>query len=64
VDPFGTLRRALWIGGGQWPTRPPSPAASHSVKPATDPDPETVWVDPTPEEMAAQTLAAFPIRRA
>ncbi|MEV0702078.1 hypothetical protein AB0I53_29770 [Saccharopolyspora sp. NPDC050389] len=27
-----------------------------------EPDPDTVWVHPTPEEMADQTLAGFPIR--
>ena len=27
-----------------------------------EPDPDAVWVDPTPEEMAATTLAGFPAR--
>lgn len=31
-------------------------------QPHTDPHPDSVWVDPTSEEMAAQTLADFPIR--
>lgn len=89
-DPFGTLRLALWIGGGQWAGKSTiarllavrygltayhydyHDARAHNDRrlarrvalgePATDPDPETVWVDPTPEEMAAQTLATFPIR--
>ncbi|MFD6068567.1 hypothetical protein [Amycolatopsis lurida] len=30
--------------------------------PAADPDPETVWVDTTPERMAADTIAGFPSR--
>ncbi|KFU76082.1 hypothetical protein BB31_38285 [Amycolatopsis lurida NRRL 2430] len=30
--------------------------------PAADPDPETVWVDTTPERMAADTIADFPLR--
>jgi hypothetical protein len=31
-------------------------------EPATRPDPDTVWVHTTPEEMAAETLAGFPTR--
>jgi hypothetical protein len=31
-------------------------------QPHADPEPESEWVDPTPEEMAARTLAGFPIR--
>lgn len=31
-------------------------------EPATEPDPDSVWVHPTPEDMAAKTLAGFPIR--
>lgn len=31
-------------------------------QPPTDPHPDSVWVDITPEEMAAETLAGFPIR--
>lgn len=31
-------------------------------EPVADPDLDNVWVYPTPEEMAAQTLAGFPIR--
>ncbi|AUI57535.1 hypothetical protein [Amycolatopsis sp. BJA-103] len=31
-------------------------------EPAADPDPDTVWVDTTPERMAADTLAGFPVR--
>ncbi|RSN63129.1 hypothetical protein DMH01_11000 [Amycolatopsis sp. WAC 04182] len=30
--------------------------------PAADPDPETVWVDTTPERMATDTIAGFPLR--
>lgn len=31
-------------------------------EPTTDPDPDMVWVDTSPQEMAAETLAGFPIR--
>jgi hypothetical protein len=31
-------------------------------EPTAEPDPDTMWVHPTPEEMAAETLAGFPIR--
>ncbi|TLS42151.1 hypothetical protein FE633_32560 [Streptomyces montanus] len=31
-------------------------------EPATEPDPDKVWVHPTPEEMATETLAGFPVR--
>jgi 2-phosphoglycerate kinase len=31
-------------------------------EPPTDPEPDDVWVNPTPEAMAAQTLASFPTR--
>jgi hypothetical protein len=31
-------------------------------EPHEDPHPDAVWVDPTPEEMAASTLAGFPVR--
>ncbi|WP_062213870.1 hypothetical protein [Streptomyces sp. NBRC 109706] len=89
-DPFGTLRRALWIGGGQWAGKSTvarllaerygvtayhydyHDARGHDDRriarrislgePATGPDPDTVWVHGTPEEMAAETLAGFPIR--
>jgi len=89
-DPFGTLHRALWIGGGQWAGKSSVArllAARHGVtayhydyhdarahqdrriarrvglgEPADDPAPDSVWVDTTPEQMAAETLAGFPIR--
>jgi hypothetical protein len=89
-DPDDTLRRALWIGGGQWAGKSTVArllAVRHGVTayhydyhdarghndrriadrvargaPAADPDPEAVWVRPTPEEMAAATLAGFPQR--
>lgn len=89
-DPFGTLRQALWIGGGQWAGKSTvarllavrygvtayhydyHDARAHNDRrlarrvargePAAEPDPDSVWVDPSPEEMAAQTLAGFPIR--
>lgn len=89
-DPFGTLRRALWIGGGQWAGKSTvarllavryglaayhydyHDARGHNDRriarrvalgqPHAEPDPDSVWVDPTPEEMAAQTLAGFAIR--
>ncbi|OLZ48603.1 hypothetical protein [Amycolatopsis keratiniphila] len=38
---------------------------AHRVRngsPAEDPDPDTVWVEPTPERMAADTIAGFPLR--
>ncbi|MFI7690609.1 hypothetical protein ACIBQ6_16160 [Nonomuraea sp. NPDC049655] len=31
-------------------------------EPTADPDPETVWVNTTPQEMADETLAGFPAR--
>ncbi|TPQ21003.1 hypothetical protein FGD71_018020 [Streptomyces sporangiiformans] len=31
-------------------------------EPATEPHPDKVWVHPTPEEMATETLAGFPVR--
>jgi hypothetical protein len=31
-------------------------------EPPEDPDPDAVWVRPTPDEMAARTLAGFPVR--
>lgn len=31
-------------------------------EPVTDPTPDQVWLDRSPEEMAAETLAGFPIR--
>lgn len=89
-DPYGTLRRALWIGGGQWAGKSTVArllAVQHGLtayhydyhdarahndrriarrvalgEPAADPDPDTVWVHTSPEEMAAQTLSGFPIR--
>jgi hypothetical protein len=89
-DPFGTLRRTLWIGGGQWAGKSTvarllavrygltayhydyHDARAHNDRriarrvglgePTAEPDPDTVWVHPTPEEMAAETLAGFPIR--
>lgn len=89
-DPFGTLRQALWICGGQWAGKSTvsrllarrhgitvyhydfHDARAHQDRrvarrvlnglPAADPDPETVWVDTTPERMAADTIAGFPLR--
>jgi hypothetical protein len=89
-DPFGTLRRTLWIGGGQWAGKSTVArilAARHGVtayhydyhdarghddrriaarvrlgQPPTPPDPDSVWVHPSPEAMAAETLAGFPTR--
>ncbi|MEU5877886.1 hypothetical protein [Spirillospora sp. NPDC047279] len=89
-DPFGTLGRLLWIGGGQWAGKSTvarlltdrygltayhydhHDARGHNDRriarqvklghsPA-DPDPETIWVNTTPEDMAAETLVGFPIR--
>ncbi|MEU8132316.1 hypothetical protein [Streptodolium elevatio] len=89
-DPFGTLRNALWIGGGQWAGKSTvarllavrygvtvyqydyHDARGHNDRriarrvalgePAAEPDPDTVWVDTTPEQMAATTLEGFPER--
>jgi hypothetical protein len=89
-DPFGTLGRTLWIGGGQWAGKSTvarllaqrygvtayhydyqDARAHHDRRIASrvrgggsvaDPDPEEVWVRPTPETMAAETLAGFPAR--
>ncbi|NUR89342.1 MAG: hypothetical protein HOY71_35105 [Nonomuraea sp.] len=89
-DPFGTLRRALWIGGGQWAGKSTvarllahrygvtvyhydfHDARAHNDRriarrvalgeQVTDPDPDETWVRPTPEQMAATTLAGFPER--
>jgi hypothetical protein len=89
-DPFGTLHRALWIGGGQWAGKSTVArllAVRHGLtayhydyhdarghndrriarrvalgEPHADPPPDSVWVDPTPEQMCAQTLAGFPVR--
>ncbi|PRX97721.1 hypothetical protein [Allonocardiopsis opalescens] len=89
-DPFGTLRRALWIGGGQWAGKSTAARAlagrygvtvyhydfhdarahddrrvAHRVRAGRSPagpDPEDVWVRTAPEEMAAETLAGFPVR--
>ncbi|MFF7250947.1 hypothetical protein ACFZBU_44620 [Embleya sp. NPDC008237] len=89
-DPFGTLRRALWIGGGQWAGKSTVArllAVRHCVtvyhydhhdarahndrriarrvrrgEPPAETDPDKVWVHPTPEEMATETLAGFPDR--
>jgi hypothetical protein len=89
-DPLGTLRNALWIGGGQWAGK--SSVArilalrygltayhydyhdarghddrriAHRIRhgePPFGPDPEQAWVHTPPEQMAADTLASFPIR--
>jgi 2-phosphoglycerate kinase len=89
-DPFGTLRRALWIGGGQWAGKSTVAdllARRHGLtayhydyhdarghedrrvarrvrlgEPPAGPDPEAVWVTPTPRRMAAETIAGFPVR--
>ncbi|MEV7552487.1 hypothetical protein AB0N89_22990 [Amycolatopsis sp. NPDC089917] len=90
VDPFGTLKQALWICGGQWAGKSTvarllahrhgitvyhydfHDARAHQDRrvarrvrdglPAADPEPDTVWVDTTPERMAAGTIAGFPAR--
>lgn len=89
-DPFGTLRQALWIGGGQWAGKSTVArilAVRHGVtayhydyhdarghndrriaarirlgQPPNPPDLDNVWVHPSPEAMAAETLAGFPAR--
>ncbi|AIG78251.1 Hypothetical protein AJAP_27020 [Amycolatopsis japonica] len=90
VDPFGTLKQALWICGGQWAGKSTvsrllahrhgitvyhydfhdarahqDRRIAHRVRngsPVEDPDSETVWVETTPERMAADTIAGFPTR--
>ncbi|MEU9689888.1 hypothetical protein [Amycolatopsis japonica] len=90
LDPFGTLKQALWICGGQWAGKSTvsrllahrygitvyhydfhdarahqDRRIAHRVRngaPVEDPDPEAVWVDTTPERMAADTIAGFPTR--
>ncbi|OXM44400.1 hypothetical protein [Amycolatopsis alba] len=90
ADPFGTLKQALWICGGQWAGKSTvsrllahrhgitvyhydfHDARAHQDRrvahrvgnglPAADPDPDTVWVDTTPDRMAADTIAGFPAR--
>lgn len=89
-DPFGTLRNALWIGGGQWAGKSTvarilavrygltayhydyhDARAHHDRRlarrvtlgePLADPDPDDVWVNTTPQTMAAETLASFAVR--
>jgi len=90
LDPFGTIKQALWICGGQGAGKSTvsrllayrhgitvyhydvhdarahqDRRVAHRVRngsPTTDPDPDRVWVDPTPERMAADTIAGFPVR--
>jgi hypothetical protein len=89
-DPFGTLRRVLWISGGQWAGKSTvarllalrygltayhydyHDARGHNDRriarrvkigqPPADPDPDQTWVNTTPEDMATETLADFPVR--
>jgi hypothetical protein len=89
-DPFGTLRDALRIGGGQWAGKSTvarilarryglgayhydyHDARGHDDRriarrvrlgePAHGPDPDGTWVNTTPEQVAAATLAGFPVR--
>ena len=89
-DPFGTLRKSLWIGGGQWAGKSTvarllahtfgvtvyhynhHDARAHNDRriadrvrlgePPAGPDPEKAWVQATPAQMAAETLAGFPTR--
>jgi hypothetical protein len=89
-DPFGTLRQALWIGGGQWAGKSTvarilavrrgltayhydyHDARGHNDRriaarvqlgqPPTPTDPDKVWVHPSPEAMATDTIAGFPTR--
>ncbi|MBB6549436.1 hypothetical protein [Nonomuraea rubra] len=89
-DPFGTLGRALWIGGGQWAGKSTvarllaqrygltayhydyHDARGHDDRrvarrlrlgePPGGPDPDTRWIRGTPADLAAETLAGFPVR--
>ncbi|GAB2857609.1 hypothetical protein GCM10022221_66500 [Actinocorallia aurea] len=89
-DPFGTLGKALWIGGGQWAGKSTvarllavrygltayhydfHDARAHNDRriarrialgePPDGPDADLTWVNSTPEAMAAETLAGFPVR--
>ncbi|MFC7722654.1 hypothetical protein [Nonomuraea recticatena] len=89
-EPFGTLGRVLWIGGGQWAGKSTvarlvarrygltayhydyHDARGHNDRRIArhvrlgqspdDPDPDVTWVNTTPQEMAAETLAGFPVR--
>ncbi|MFC6020471.1 hypothetical protein ACFP2T_30415 [Plantactinospora solaniradicis] len=89
-DPFTTLRRALWIGGGQWAGKSTvagilaeeyglthyhydyHDARGHDDRrfarrirrgePPTVPDPEAIWIEATPAEMARKALAEFVVR--
>jgi hypothetical protein len=89
-DPSGTLRQALWIGGGQWAGKSTVArilALRHGItayhydyhdarghddrriaarlrlgRPPGPPEPDQVWVDRSPQAMAAETLAGFPAR--
>jgi hypothetical protein len=89
-DPFGTLSRTLWIGGGQWAGKSTVArllALRHGLtayhydyhdarghddrrvarrvrlgEPPGGPDADTMWVRGTPADLAAETLAGFPVR--
>ncbi|MEV0189899.1 hypothetical protein AB0I39_15340 [Kitasatospora purpeofusca] len=89
-DPHGSLRRMLWIGGGQWAGKSTVAellAVEHGLTvyhydfhdarghrdrwiaervaegaPVVEPTADRRWVERTPEEMAAETLAGFPAR--
>ncbi|MDT0345456.1 hypothetical protein [Streptomyces litchfieldiae] len=89
-DPHGSLRRMLWIGGGQWAGKSTvaelvaeqygltvyhydyHDSRGHQDRrvarrvtrgePVGEPTADQVWVDRSSEEMAAETLAGFPVR--
>lgn len=89
-DPFGTLTRTLWIGGGQWAGKSTvarlladrygltayhydyHDARAHNdrriarrIKLGHSPDapaPDAIWVNTAPKDMAAETIAEFPVR--
>ncbi len=68
-DPFGTLHKALWIGGAPWAGKSTVArllAARHGLTTYHHDDRETPdparWTDATAEKMLSETLAEFSLR--